>query len=266
VVEDSAHRFSERYGFSIPGQGQPIRDSAPESLRCGLLQVIHDKMEFGPKWIRQVVCGVLRVRPDSSNWSDYPNVWDEVQGLVHNCEWFRIYDVIEGIYAAMQHDREDEFERLVNSLFIEEGIGWQMVDGLLQIRGDEAFEQVLHDAAEQLNKSGLATSTSELHEAIRDLSRRPEPDLSGAIQHSMAGLECATREFCEDVKPTLGQLIKKYPGLFPKPVGDAVAKLWGYASEQARHGRESRELAWEEAQLVVGVAAALCSYLTSKNR
>jgi hypothetical protein len=149
-------------------------------------------------------------------------------------------------------------------LFVEEGIGWQLVNGQIQVRGDEVFERMLADSTEALDQSGMAIATSELNEAIRDLSRRPQPDLSGAIQHAMAALECVARQVSGDEKPTLGGIIKKHPDLFPPPVDKAVERLWGYASEQARHARESRDLAWEEVQLIVGISAVLCSYLVQK--
>jgi hypothetical protein len=80
----------------------------------------------------------------------------------------------------------------------------------------------------------------------------------------MAALESAARNVTGEPKPTLGDLLKRHPGVFPKPVDSAVQKLWGYASEQARHGRESRELAHEEARLAVGICAILSSYLAEK--
>ena len=80
----------------------------------------------------------------------------------------------------------------------------------------------------------------------------------------MAALECVVRDVANDPKPTLGNLMQKHPHLFPKPVNDAVAKLWGYASENARHGREGNAPSREEAMLIVGVAATLTNYLIHK--
>ncbi len=47
----------------------------------------------------------------------------------------------------------------------------------------------------------------------------------------------------------------------PAPLDDALAKLWGYSSERGRHIREGAEPTFEEAELVVTMAAAMCSYL-----
>ena len=57
-----------------------------------------------------------------------------------------------------------------------------------------------------------------------DLSRRPNPDITGAIQHAMAALECIARTVCGDGSSTLGALLKRNPDLIPKPLNEAVEK------------------------------------------
>jgi DNA (cytosine-5)-methyltransferase 1 len=42
----------------------------------------------------------------------------------------------------------------------------------------------------------------------------------------------------------------------PKPLDEALSKVWGYASERARHVLEGRNPNRQEAELVVGLAAA----------
>ena len=112
--------------------------------------------------------------------------------------------------------------------------------------------------------SGHSTTSAELAAAIQDLSRRPTPDVTGAIQHSMAALECYCREVALDPKSTLGALLSSRRDLFPAPMDDAVTKLWGFASEQGRHLREGRVPEYPEALLVVHIAAASILYLGHK--
>jgi hypothetical protein len=81
----------------------------------------------------------------------------------------------------------------------------------------------------------------------------------------MGALECTAREATGDVRATLGEILKRHPDLLPKPIEEAASKLWGYASEVARHLREGRSPARPEAELV-GTAAALCIYLAEKLR
>ena len=119
-------------------------------------------------------------------------------------------------------------------------------------------------ATATLEASKRPTAAKHLHEALQDLSRRPQADLQGAVYHAMGSLECVARDVSRDEKATLGEIVKRYPGLLPKPLDEALAKIWGYASNEARHVLEGRETNREEAELLVGLSAALATYLTRK--
>ena len=179
-----------------------------------------------------------------------------------------MYDFVEALYRALLESSEPDqaliWQQRINDYFNEMGVGWRLVGGNLESRGAEAFRSAVDNAREELQEADLPTARGEIHEALEDLSGRPEPDLTGAIQHGMAGLECTARECVGDPKATLGDIIKKYPGLFPKPLDEALSKAWGYASETGRHIREGRTPTHPEAELIVGVAAATCIYLAAK--
>jgi len=256
--------FSRRLGYRRPDPEITIHEDAPEGFRFVMLH----ECNIRPQTLRSIVCGVLRVRPDPSNWSEYPNIWGETEQFVYGCEWFRVYDIAEAIYAHLADDpqKAEAFENTINNCFREMGIGWQLKDGLIQTRGDDAHEALVKTAAAALAEASLSTARSELGEAVLDLSRRPEPDLSGAVHHAMAALECTAREAAGDAKSTLGDIVKKHPGLFPRPLDEVVAKAWGYSSEMARHAKEKRDLSRPEVQLTVGLAAVVSTYLTEKLR
>jgi hypothetical protein len=65
-------------------------------------------------------------------------------------------------------------------------------------------------------------------------------------------------------KPTLGELLPRLK--FQEPLKTGVEKLWGFASERARHVREGEDIDDTEAELVVSVACAICVFLTKKDR
>ena len=129
-------------------------------------------------------------------------------------------------------------------------------------RGTEAFETTIKTASTALKTAGRTTARAELHEALADLSRRPDADLTGAVQHAMAALEMRRTRACGDDKATLGDIIKRHPNLIPKPLDSAVEKAWGYASETGRHLREGREPERKEVELLVGLAATIATYLS----
>jgi hypothetical protein len=213
--------------------------------------------------MRRTICQVLLIRPDPYNRSDYPNVWDELNGLIERCPWFRVYDIAEALYATFALSRPESAEAFrsgLNEYFCENGIGWQMTNGQIVYRGSEIFTDATREAGAVLTEAGRSAAANEIHEALQDISRRPTPDVTGAIQHVIAALECTARDVTGEPNLTLGRLIPKLQ-LAP-PLDAAVDKLWGYASDRARHIREGHTVTTDEAELVVSVGCAVCTFLS----
>jgi hypothetical protein len=262
-------RFSKRNGFHQAEEPPiTIREGAPDDFRAALIQIAYE-FGFKPTPLRNIVCRILRKRPDPSNWSDYPNVDEEVHDLVETCDWFYVYDILEAIAASIQNGRGGqnlaEFESEINDVFVQQGIGWKLEDGLISFRGSEGLDTILKVAAHTERQKGHNTAANELHEAIKDMSRRPRPDPTGAIQHSIASLECVARDVSGS-KETLGKWLRKNPDAFPRPLGEYVEKIWGFASEHGRHLVEAGEASMDEAELVLGLSATLGSYLSKKGQ
>lgn len=258
-------RFSQRGSYSIPSSDIKIREEAPPAVRNAILQIGLD-VGFKPSQLRMIVCRVLRVAPDQSNWSEQ-NVWREVEGLVHSAEWFQVYDMVEAVYEHSQAKWSDvatKWQQEVNRYFVEAGVGWQLVDGILEVRGPEGPQTIVNAAKSALASARMRTAAGELHEAILDLSRRPAPDLTGAVQHAMASLECVARDVTGDQRATLGEILKRFPSLVPKPLDIAIDKAWGFASEYGRHIREGRTASRDEAELVVGICVTLVTFFLGK--
>ena len=277
--------FSQRNRYADVAKAITIREDAPEGLRVTVLEIAH-YLRMNPVQLHRIVCETLRERFDPGNWSEYPNVWDEIQAHLHDCEWFKVYDIIEAIHAYFQEKDSlnpakftayllsvenigwktdaTRFANEINAYFVKEGIGWQLVKGQIVMRGTEAFESIVPAAVAALDDTARPTAARHLHEALADLSRRPTADLTGAISHAMGALEAVARDRTGDPKATLGEVVQRNPDLLPKPIGSALSKLWGYASNEARHVREGHEPNREEAELLVGLAAVMATYLTRK--
>lgn len=253
--------FSERHGFHGPEAEITIREDAPEEVREAVLMLGY-ATGLGPNAMREAVCGVLLRRPDPGNWSP-SNVESEVGRLIDAAPWYSIYDIAERVHDEIARSDSSgtgaaEYARRLTQRFRELGVGWRMEDGRILIRGSEAFTLATEDAVELMRGRGAPTAANEIHEALLDISRRPAADVTGAIQHAMAALECVAREV-DGSADTLGRIIGRL-GL-PAPLDGALHKLWGFASEQGRHMQEGREPVFEEAELVVTVASAVGVYL-----
>lgn len=259
-------RFSQRRGIRPIATEIRIREEAPRELREAVVQIARE-VGYGPSSQRSILTRTLRVLPNQNNWSEYPNVWGEVQDLILDAEWFYVYDFIEALYQSMlqsEPGKADVFMREINDFMVANGIGWQLKDGAVEVRGPEAFEAALTGARDAA-AARLPRANQELHEALGDLSRRPTPDLTGAIQHASAALEAVARTIAGDEKATLGVLLSRNRQLLPKPLDSALEKIWGYASEVARHGREGTMPSVAEVELVVGLIGQVVAYLLKAN-
>jgi hypothetical protein len=268
--------FSKRHGYEPQDAEITIRQDAPDWLRELVVDLAYEA-KFEATYLRSWLCRVLLETADRNNWS-HSNVDGEVRGLLSTAPWFVVYDLIEWLYGQrchsetavweMQSAQPDElanqFAAALNRAFRQKGVGWQMLDGKIEIRGPEVFEQSVREAQVTLAQTGRQVAHNEMHQALADLSKRPDPDITGAIQHSMAALECVARDVTGDGKSTLGDLLKKHPGTLPPPLDTAISKIWGFASDQGRHLRESKAPDIKEAELVVGLAGSLATYLVKK--
>jgi hypothetical protein len=150
----------------------------------------------------------------------------------------------------------------VNAFFIESGIGWQLSQGQVVTRGEQGFEASVRTAVSSLADGGRATASARIREALDDLSRRPRADLSGAIDHSIAAVECVLGDVMGKEKGTLGDRLKEYP--FDASLKKAMEGIWGYACNQgARHGKEGVEPERQEAEFVVGICSGLATISTT---
>ncbi|KLD72221.1 AbiJ-NTD4 domain-containing protein [Xanthomonas pisi] len=195
--------FSTRHVLSRPDAEITIRQDAPSEVRDALTTIAY-RYEFRPSALCEVLCGIRYRAPDEANWSEFPNIDEEVRGLLAECEWFEVYDFVEAI-ASRHPGASVSFADEVNRYFRVAGVGWQLVDGRLEMRGAEVFEE-----------------------------------------------------------DTLGDLIRRNPDLFSKPVDKIVDKAWGYTSNFGRHLHDEKPPEFEEAELMVGISGVLCRYLARR--
>jgi hypothetical protein len=243
-----------------------VRDEAPEWLRELIVSEALVAL-ITPKELRRLLCSRLLESSNDDNWSN-GSIEQEIRTLLSSAEWYQVYDFCEDLSRWIRTnrggDRHTHFTDRLNEAFIAKGIGWQLIDHRIETRGTETFEVTVRSAILAASENRKSVAQSELHEALRDLSRRPVPDISGAIQHSMAALECVARDVAGDPKSTLGELIKKNPSLLPPPLGPALSQIWGFASNNGRHLQDGQPPSFDEAELIVSLAGALSTFLFKK--
>jgi AbiJ N-terminal domain 4 len=264
MMNTTGSPFSDRLGYHAPEVDITVREDAPTAVRDGILMLGYGA-NIGPSVMRDLLCQVLLTRPDQNNWSA-GNIEDEVSALIDEASWFKVYDFAERLYIEIgRHgtsgNGQSRFESQLNQLFREKGVGWEMKNGMLLARGSEAFTLATERATDIMRESGTPTAANEIHEALRDISRRPLADVTGAIQHAMAALECVARKI-DGSSDNLGQIINRLS--IPAPLDVALHKLWGFSSQRGRHMQEGKEPNFEDAELVVSIASAVSVYLLQR--
>jgi hypothetical protein len=257
--------FSKKHGFASTPPVQ-YRHDAPEGMRYAIIQAAYDQLSYDQ--IRTSICRTLHIAPDRGNWSEVPNIRDEVNYTIERVEWYQVYDIIEGLVSDIEgtygYDRTVEFAARVNQIFVDTGAGWQLAAGEgIVIRGDADFEDAVQEAQSQLSATGYEVASKEIREALSDLSRRPEADLTGAIHHALGALE-ATARYVAGNNDDLGKLASKI-GL-PSPLDEALKKMWGFSSNFGRHVSPTNIPSAEEAQLIVHLSSAYCRFLADRNK
>jgi hypothetical protein len=203
--------------------------------------------------------------------------FEPAKRVLLECDWFRLYDVIEDVFGQLdfyesdlapknEEPRTPHLSRELNAYFTYAGIGWQVMKSRIVARGSDSFELSASAATDALLSSNRPTAAGHIKSAREALSTRPEANLSGAIYHAMGSLEAVARDLVGDTRATLGDILKQHPALVPAPLDKALSQVWGYASNVARHVVEGRDPTREDAELVVGLAATLVTYLTKEGR
>ena len=251
-----ADSFSRRFDLR-PVPAKLVRNEAPRKMREALL-VLLSKHGVPVNIVRDSFYHVVQ-KFMPSYLVNRPR-YEHLNLRIDDAEWYEFYDFVETLCSNL---KDYSLEEEITALFAQHGIGWKILYGQMETRGDEPFEKSVFGARDALKCAGSSTAASELEEAIADLSRRPNPDARGAIVRAVGAVEALAKDLKKDSKATLGQLIKQL-GL-PKPLDSAAAQLWGYASDQARHVTEGQEPDRLEAAFVVQVCAAFISYLSKNN-
>ena len=257
--------FSRRHGLSGPREGTVIRDAVPNGLRTRFLDVLRSlKLAgLGGVVLHNLFCQVTDDIPENS--IDGSLAFDEAARLIYKCPWFQFYEIVEELSGLFQKDEAVAFAKAMNEAFVRWGIGWQLVNGEVVIRGDEAFEGTLRTAVVALEEDAKPTAAGHLRAAIGALSARPKPNTCGAVAQAINSVECVLGEIT-GATMTLGEYLKKNSGLFHPALKKGIEGVYGYASDEgARHGKEGTEPALEEAEFAVAVCAAVCTLLTRKH-
>ena len=270
--------FSGKYGYA-PQLSNLIYEDAPEQVRVGLREVLGKCGYDSPSQQRDIICEALRKRLNPRNWSEYPNIDGEVDRLIHGCEWYTFYDMCERIYSKLTPSAEigrlkqnirdlmlnpthTSFDKELNQLMKEEGIGYVMLDGRITKVGSEEFDQAPREAAEELDDSRSSVPLQQFKKAL-DFRNGMPPDYANVVKEAVNAVEGVWQILTNMPGTALPTLLSSIEPPLPSGLKKLYDGLYGYGSgsEGARHagiGGDVPEA--EDAEFIIHSAAASIRY------
>ena len=236
--------FSSRRSYRPPPARIAVREEASSELR-GAILMLAKAVGMKPSAIRNVICGVLLVPPDPNNWSEYPNIWDEIVWLMDDAPSQKVYKIVEALSVELADpSRRDsrsaaDFERRLNDFLVENGIGWELRDRQITLKA----------AASTAIQSG--ETASETTGRVRKVST-DGPRYQVAL--SFAGEQ---RDYVEEVAR---HLQSRSIGVFYD--GFEEVSLWGRSGAEAFH----EAFAEHSAYVVMFISEAYVSKAWPKSR
>lgn len=250
--------FSERNNLRTTNIPIVIRNDAEYSFRMWLISLAK-RVGLNVRTILNIICQCT-YQGEDGNWGDEFRE-NEAKEKLGNTAWYYVYDVVESLYNCIANaSKKQEYESEINAYFQTNGYGWKFENGQVLFRGNEIEEQAFTNAVQSLSTN--QTAQSELKLARDDLSKRPTADTTGAVHHAMAAVECLCRDKFNAQSQTLGAIIQRNRSAFVRPIDDILEKLWGFASNHARHVQTGGAASEEDAELVLNLCSSLITYLS----
>jgi hypothetical protein len=264
----AGERFSDRYG--LRSESDLIYDDVPLSVRIGLREVLEIIEYRAPSAQRSILCKAFRISPDPSNWSEYPNVEQEVSDLIQRGEWYEFYDALERMPRLLRDQWAYEtFIAEANRLLAEESAGYRFEDGRLERVGTLEFSEAVAGAHSALQAPEFAEPRRQFERALSLRSARPQ-DSANVIKEATNSVEGTLQVIYRRPGVSMSTIVsEQVKGVAPGGVVDLFRALYrqGSGTTGARHaGIGGADPTEARAELAVHVAAALHAYAVSELR
>ncbi|MEP7220385.1 MAG: hypothetical protein ABI876_15785 [Bacteroidota bacterium] len=269
-----AMKFSERKGYSKPLQKLQKEDMTPELRNC-LWNILAEEIfndfffsrestsdETGYMYFGKRLWQNYFKRSFSSLPVTPLKLEIEVRRYFFDCEWFKVYDIIEFTIELYPN-----IIKSLNLVLERELSAHRIVDDIVtDITSKEEIEML----ESVLEMNDFPTVREHLARALQLLSNRENPDYRNSVKESISAVESMGRIMAKDESATLGKALKVIEG--PNNLHPALTKafqnLYGYTSDEGgiRHSltEESNEITVAEAKFFLFSCTSFINYLKSK--
>jgi hypothetical protein len=224
----------------------------------------------------QLELGIFRLADayDKGRWK--PTCVSTLASALQFSEWGILVDAIDDLHARqcleirmwdatrngwLMYDGQDKDEYLYRDFYFRVSFAGRKYFERLQAQAAEESRLDRMPVAALLSASEHQASFRELKEAHSDLTKRPEPDLTGVVQHCMAALECTAKLIARNDGGTFGDVLKQRNLNLPPQLSEMLKKAWGFASDRGRHVNDGRSVSYPDAELMLNLCEAVIVYL-----
>ena len=226
--------FSMREGLGA--EDSVIYDDAPGELRYGLREVLDELGYKRPAAQRAILCRALRRIPDPNNWSEYPNIENEVLDLIAIEPWYRFFDAMERLPKSLGEEDVSIYYQKMNALFAEERIGYRFESGAIVRQGTEEFHGAVRLARTALGDERFAEPRRQFERGYDFRNRRPA-DWANAIKEAVNSVEGVLQViYCRPGVSLTTIISEDLPDELPRGIKQLFRALYSQGSGQLGHG------------------------------
>lgn len=200
---------------------------------------------------------------------------NQINRIWYAQQWYTYYDILEIILSFSVSDSKliggnekekiSNFKNDVNKIFVEENIGYRIIDNqVVNITTEEEINEI-----EKAMDSVFDSVNNHLEKALSFYSDRKNPDYKNSIKESITAVESMCCIICGEkveLGKALGRLEKN--GIYIHgAMKNGFQALYGYTSDESgiRHGGiEDKEVTEEDAKFMLITCSAFVNYLKVK--
>ncbi len=264
--------FSKRYKLRPTPEGLILED-VPNSARIGLFYILEpflDRVKLRDFY--RNICMSLRIPRETRDYylRESWAIPTAIENLITECDWWQVYDLCELMYRELDYEPyEKELSRKINSLFIDEQLGFEIKDGKVEKIGSGFIDAQLKEARYLLKEPEFKGADNQFEKAIGHLNKRPKPDVENCVKDAVGAIESVGRIIINNKKASLSNIIKEMAkkGIIPKPLDQVYQKIYAYRGDApgAGHGLVGPpKITVDEADFVLAISAAAIIYLVKK--
>jgi hypothetical protein len=277
MANDSRVPFARRFGFD---SSSLVLADFPKSARVGLWHVLSSHAELGridDRWkgLRREIERIARVGDQDGQ---------DLLQLLLKLPWSRVFVVVERVfgmltettvtdgdevYAVPLDHVRSHYHKEINQLFGEEGIGYELRDGVLVRPGRPSTQKAEARAAHVLADPELSRSRAHFVKAQKFFASGPLADHENAVKEAVSALEAAAKALLPGPRNALlPELLRRHRGTtadkIPPTLVNAIEAVYDFrgAADGVAHGGADGGVATPAvAEWVLSQVAAHITYL-----